>query len=659
MDPIDLYRTFRRALRACQLYPQGSRVRQDASERLAERFRAALEERGEGISFAFLEDGTYVNGQPVPVGEGDDTAGLGEQLFRLGIREFRFLPGLEATEVLRLLGVLTRARLGELNPVDEDLSILLWESDLGHVGYLLYEEHEEFEEEVTQEQIEVEEMISKEPPIGDYLEDDEVEMPDYPVGAPTGLTEAERLRVLADFQRETEEDIPHKYGRVLVEILRVETDQKEVPRLERHLHEYLEALMASERFAILQRLSNSLELEGDEIDPVRHAFGRARDWFLQSELYTRAARLAQGHPTDQEAADAFLVRVPEEVVPDLASLLLDERAEVAPQVFDRIRARIRESADVLGLCLADPRTEVRKLALEEAGVFDRTATRRVRELLTSPDPELRLRAAGALARSEGPDALEGLAEALEDPEVSVRIAAAEALAHRGANRCLELLLRIIVGKDFVRKGLDEKKVFFHAAGRIAPEEVLPVLARLAEQRRFWPSRDRAERSEAALDAMSRLGADARTFVEDRWRRRRPDLMKRFDQFYRHHAGRMADSGNQPANRGLDSALQTASSDAGALQPAGVASPRPVPVAGMPQPAPMTERTEPSLGAPESTHSNTPQADTSGSPDSGETIAEVDTSLDDVFAPLGASQPEAQNDDHDTEHGSSESQREVA
>lgn len=532
MDPIDLYRTFRRALRACQLYPEGSRVRLDASQRLAERFRQAVDAKGDGISFAFLEDGTYVDGRPVPTGEPDEGSDLGEQLFRLGVRELRFLPGLDADEVLRLLEVLTRARLGELNPVDEDLSILLWESDLAHVSYLLYEEHAEFEdEEVTQEQLEVEEMISSEPPIADYLEDEDVEIPELPVGVPAGLNEAERIAVLDEYRRETEEDVPMKYGRLLVEILRVETDTKEVPRLERHLIEYLEALMATERFAILGRLERSLEVEDDEIDPVRHSFGRARDWFLQSEIYTRAARFGTGHAEDRAAAVSFLERVPEEVVPDLVSLLLDARAEVPGDVFERIRQRIRGSGEVLRLCLADPRSEVRKLALEEAETLDRSTTRKVRELLSSPDPEIRIRAAWALSRSQAGESYEALGEALEDPEMRVRMAAASALASRGGQRALELLLRIVVGKDFVRKGLEEKRAFFHAAGRVAPDEVLPVLARLAEQRWFWPSRERSERAEAALEAMSRLGPEARTFLEERWRRRRPDLFRRFERFW--------------------------------------------------------------------------------------------------------------------------------
>lgn len=529
MDPIDLYRTFRRGLRAYQLYPTGSRVREDASERLSERFRSALEAKGEGVSFAFLEDGTYVDGQIVPRGETDEASGVGEQLFRLGIREFRFLPGLESDEVHRLLEVLTRARLGELNPVDEDLSILLWESDLGHVGYLLYEAHDDLEEDVSQEQIEVEEMIAKEPPLlGDYLEDEDIQLGEMPTEAPAGLGEPERLAILADFQRETEEDVPLKYGRLLVEILRVETDPKEVPRLERHLHDYLEALMASERFAILARLARGLEIEGDEIDPVRHAFGRARDWYLQSELYTRAARFGAGHPADRAAAAEFVARVPEEVVPDLASLLLDARAEVPEAVFAQLRARIRDSAGALGLCLADPRPEVRRLALEEGVARDRTSLRRVRDLLTAPDPELRMRAALALARSPLPEALDGLAEALEDPECGVRVAAAEALGERRAARSLELLLRIIVAKEFSGKGAEEKKVFFHAAGKIAPGEVLPVLAGLVEQRSFWPSRDRSERAEAALEALARLGPESRAVLEERWKRR-PDLLRRFQR----------------------------------------------------------------------------------------------------------------------------------
>ncbi len=533
MDPIDLYRHFRRALRACQLYPEGSRIRMETSDRLARKIAEAIEEHVEGVSLSFLEDGAYVDGIPVPAGQGEEEAdGLSDHLFNLGVREIRFLIGIHADEVLRLLEVLTRARSGELNPVDEDLSILLWESDLTHVGYLLYEEDEPEADDVSHEQLEVEEMISNEPPLDDYLAtDEEIVIQEMPLSAPAGLTEAERLAVIADYRNEIAETTPLKYGRLLLEILRVENDTKEVPRLEKYLVDYLEVLMTTERFAILANLEKHLGAEGGEIDSVHLALGRARDWFLQSELYIRAARAHHLHPSDGEAAKGFLARVPKEVVPDLVSLCLDERSEDLAGSFEQIRVRIRESAEVQRICLSDPRPEVRKLALEESCGLDRETAHQVRELMTTPDPEVRVRAAWALSRTDSHEAYDGLAEALEDPEPRVRVAAAGALAQRGGAKALELLLRIVVSKNFAKKAPEEKRAFFHAAGRVSPEEVLPVLARLAEQRGFWPSRERSERAEAALEAMSRLGPEAREFLMQRWRRKRPDLLRRFERFW--------------------------------------------------------------------------------------------------------------------------------
>jgi len=532
MDPVELYQSFRRALRACQLYPQGSRVREEAAERLTARMLDCLEERPEGISIAFLEDGAYVDHNYVAEIE-DDGAPLAADLFELGMRELRFLPAVDSSELLRLLEVLVRAKKGELNPVDEDLSILLWESDLSHVSYFLYEDSrwEEEEEAAEEEEDESEKIDSPQAELQEFI-DGEIE-PSSELPSVVQLSELERLDILSYYRREIEEALPQKYGRLLIEILRVELDASELPRLEQRIIEYLDALLSSERYEILHSLRASLDCEPEAPEaagPLEHL----RVWFERSDLYARAAQLNARHAADREAALMFLEDVPVVALPDLISLMVDPRADAKSDVLDSIRSRIRSGDDAMTLCLADRRPEVRRLALEEVSDPGPQVITLVREILTDPDPDLRARAAAVLGAAGDEAAFKGLAEGIEDPDERVRTASARALAAAKGPRALELLLRSIVAKQFVRRSLEEKRTFFQAAGAVAPEEILPVLARLAEQRGFWPSRERSERSEAALEALGTLGPDAHTFLEDRWKRKRPDLLRRYEKFFGQH-----------------------------------------------------------------------------------------------------------------------------
>jgi hypothetical protein len=533
MDPGDLYAAFRRALRAEQLYPEGNRVREETRGRLMRAVDTLLLERAGAASLAFLEDGAYAEGARVPVEREEDAVPLARRLFDLGLRELRFLPGIRSEEIERLLGVLGRALQGLLNPVDEDLPILLWDCDLGHVGYLLYEDRppagaamegpsEEEGERATRE--------SKED-LGDYVD------PETPIGDtdPTAgaawLTEAERFRILGDYRREVEEEIPFRYGRLLIEILRHESEPEEVEPLRARLLEYLDALVSTDRFEILARLEISAAEEGAAPDRNGEALAAIRGWYRQSDIYIRAARSLAGHPKDREAASGYLDRIPVESLPDLIGLLLDERAGEAADALGRIRRQVRDPA-ALEICLADPRSEVRRLALEEAVHSSVTDGRQIREILNHPDPGLRVLAAQALAQARDEESLTALTQALEDPEEPVRIAGAQALGARGGSRVLERLLRVVVSPGFARRGLAEKRAFFYAAGEAAPREVLPVLAQLAEQRGFWPSRERRERSQAALEALSRLGDEVRPFLEERWSGKRGDLLRRFDRLRR-------------------------------------------------------------------------------------------------------------------------------
>lgn len=547
----ELYLALRRAVRSCQLYPEGSRARAESVERLAQLLALRLEEARDGVSMAFLDEGAYVDGAFIDPEAEEDSRPVSLQLFELGIRELRFLAGIEAAELRRLIELLTRAVQGMLNPVDEDLAIVLWESDLPHVGYLLYENERDGFEGDDVDPVAID-PFAGDVPLNDYVDADIPIGGEQPASWVTQLTEAERLKLLGQYRREIEEEIPYKYGRLLLEILRVEGEASEVARTQRAVLEYLDALLETERFAVLRLLQQAIDPGDAATDEAREALEAASAWFGEPDLCLRAAQLRQAHPDDLAAAGAFLETVPPGVVPELLALLQDERASAPPAILQAIRAQVRKDREIFRRCLRDPRPAVRRVALEEAGPLEGADTRLVRESTTDPDPGLRARAVRALAQARGDEAGAALSQAVEDPESEVRIAAIHALGLRGGSQSLEMLLRIIVAKDFLQRPPKEKRALFHAAAQASPRDVLPVLARLAEQRGFWPSRERNERIEAALEAIAEMGEVGRGFAEERWGRRRADLLRRLDAYgsrnrlAREQAKRAVADGSSPA-----------------------------------------------------------------------------------------------------------------
>src|SRR5262249_13571374 len=61
-------------------------------------------------------------------GKGD---GLAWRLYKDGIRELRFLPGVERDELVRFLEIVRRGRVGD----EDDVVTQLWENDFSCIGY--------------------------------------------------------------------------------------------------------------------------------------------------------------------------------------------------------------------------------------------------------------------------------------------------------------------------------------------------------------------------------------------------------------------------------------------------------------------------------------------------------------------------------------------
>ena len=576
MDASQFYRLFRQACQTYQLYPSESPVRLEATARLLHSLGEVTQT--EGLSIVFLEEGAFVDGQAVPGGVEETGPPLWRRIFELGVGELRFLPGVTATELGRLLDLLARAQQGLLNPVDEDLSVLLWESELAHISYWLYEDDSWLEEDLVQtgagigdefrgllEAAERDEQAMAEHrlflsaadavlnidsgedgharsseersvpyrglPLGEYLDEELTITSELPGGVFAHLSEVERLRIVSAFRQENAEVVPWKYGRLLVEVLRLETEPDESGRIEQLLEQYFDVLLEAERFDLLRSLASSLQprREGAIVPP---AVARAEAHLLSPAFmrkvgeYVLSARGDNQSTRDREAAVALLSRAGLDL---LIELTLRSGTEADTPCALQLRARITSDLSSLLACFEHEERSIRWFAIDCAADAGTEAMRRLREMARDGDVETRCRAIHALRGSTESATLAVLSGALHDAEPVVRIAAAEGLAGQGGTRALEPLLRVLVGKDFERRDPSERRLFFVAAGRSAPREVLPVLARLAEQRGLFHRGEQAGKAECALLALADLAAEAAPYLRERWGMKHRELWRQFEQ----------------------------------------------------------------------------------------------------------------------------------
>lgn len=510
----NVFRLFRRALRAYQLYPNSSPVRLDAAAAFLRSLEDLLRDRSDGLSFVFLEDGTFVEGQPVPtpVGTDETSTGAGTDLFNLGVREIRFLQGLDAAEIDRLFDPLARALQGLLNPVDEDLSVLLWEADLSHVWYLLYEERGPGVDEPTAA---VE--LTGGPALEEYLDPRPHPSAEDPSGWARRLGDEDRRRLLSCHRREWENEVPVKYARLLLEILRVERRSDECAVLRRIVENQLETEAGAGRFAVLQRVSACVEPERAPTPGAAWALSEMASWFASRNCLARLLEVRPCGREDGEAVAAMIAGFPAAPLPEGLAAVAERPDAVSPEASAALLRRLDTDPELQALCLRDSRQTLRHAALERI-VPEGEDLRRVREILRDRDPKTRIAAVRALGRAKG-RAAAGLMDALFDSEAAVRTAAAEALGTGRGREGLEMLLRLMASNGFEEREAGERSAVYLAAGRLAPREVWPILARLAERRKSsWFTRG-VPGVDPAIEALAALGEDVIGQARERWRRR--------------------------------------------------------------------------------------------------------------------------------------------
>jgi len=523
----DVFLAFTRALRARHLYDPANPVYVRFVSGLRDAFRS-LWGTLERLDILVQEDRLIWLGEEVYRNEARADS-LAFILYRDGIRDISFSPGIEASEIERLLEGLVQVRTqrGE----GEELSTLLWDLDLAFLKYTAVDvgmdgmDPGSFDasEPATPDAIAIAAMalrgeVAKEGADDRAREEDQdpaaregagelasrgtVRQEDF---NPTlyALDDEERRRLREELRREMERD------------LRTDT----ITALLDAMEEASTPARRSEILDVLRTLLPSLLSHG-ELRPA-------------AVLVTEVRRLSEGGNLG-ESGDEVVVAILEELsAPDgVAELVrvIEDRGEAdgLAELLSALRpsaleALVRESETTL----SDAVRQVLRGAMTSIGSLNHGAVLRLlrssdpvvagggirmvgsmrieegagalAELLGTGDTRVRLAAVEAAATLRSPVLAGALQRALRDASREIRVAAAGVLGALAYPPAARELRTIIEARSFRQADVSEKVAFFQAYGRIAGGDAVPYLEATLNGKGFLGRREPSEiRAGAAL-----------------------------------------------------------------------------------------------------------------------------------------------------------------
>ena len=523
----ELFVVLAKALRAFQLYDDNNPVRKRFVTSLREAFEQLWQEV-EGLNLTVEEGRFMLVGEEVYENSSRSDS-LAFLLYKDGIRDVTFLPGVEGQELDKFLGVLQRARLLKSGQGD-DLLTMLWEQELEFFkcqsvdqiteGAVLPTAQAE-EERAGLAQVlegEIEDAQAADDDAGKEEGAAEGEPPPPKVGqdfSPTlyALDPDEKEQLRQALAAEMSRDVRHDVLAALFDRL----EEAEYPGRKSEILKILRELMPS-----LLSLG-AVESAADILEEL--AAARAEPGILDEVRQGECDRLLDDL-SSQETVEELVhglqdgsIDVPVDVLGRLLKFLRPGALPTLLQAAEQEEvSSLKETLRGAVLGIAEENREAVVALLEhmnpvltsgavrlvgEMGIAD--AAPKLTGLMVHPDTAVRLAVVGAAQLLGEVSTTEMLVGALSDEESDVRVAAAEALAtlgHEGAAPVLEALVK---GKEIRQADLTEKIAFFESYGALGGAGAADVLSELLNKKGFLGRREPSEIRASAARALGKVG----------------------------------------------------------------------------------------------------------------------------------------------------------
>ena len=516
-----------KALRAFQLYDDNNPVRKRFVTSLREAFEQIWQEV-EGLNLSIEQDRMLLVGEEVyqSSSRSDSLAFL---LYKDGIRDITFLPGVEGPEVEKILGVLQRAKMLKTAEAD-DLLTMLWEQDLEFFTCRCVDQITEGAvlptAQAEEERAALAQVLEGEAQASQAAEDDAGEQADTAEGTPPppkigqdfsptlyALDPDEKEQLQRALASEMSRDLRHDVLAALFDRLEEAgyPDRKsEILKIFRELLPNLLIRGAVEDAAnVLEELA-AVRAQPGILDEVRqHECDELLDDLSSTETLEELVRALQDGTIDVpvEALGRLLRFLRAGALPVL--LLAAEQEEI-PALKETLRGAVygiaEENPEAVLSLLEDRNPVVTAGAVRLVGMMGiAEAAHKLAGLMLHSDAGVRLALVEAAQLLGDVTTTDTLIGALSDAERDVRVAAARALATLGIETAAPALEALVTGKEIRQADLTEKIAIFESYGLLGGAGAADVLKELLNKKSFLGRREPSQIRASAARALGKAG----------------------------------------------------------------------------------------------------------------------------------------------------------
>ncbi len=531
----DLMNIFVKTIKAFRIYPPENPSLVGFRELLFRKFQFFLK-RYHVFSFKIGEYEFSFNNRMMY--ENKDLKGsLAFFLYKDGLREFRFLEGLEEWEIQGFLDIIKRG--DKINKLEDDLVTMIWERDFVHISYQATDEYLEDTAVIIPENIEQFRKNLIFQPLAhqvdpDYLDEETGEEVNY-YEAMTRAASPPSVAMNRDVYFLTPQEL---------EGLRKEVETETSPAFLFNIIDILFEIMALEKkpepyqdaVTVLNKLLDALLTLGEfqkATDLLGRAFIILKTYSLQEWQLKAIQQLAEsaGDPQRIERIGKVLERregVRLDEVSGYLKLLKPNSLQPLMKVLGdlgnpKARRTVCDAVCEIGKNQIDqilPFLEDRRWYLVRNVVYilgrigKEPAIPSVQKALGHREMRVRREAVQALGFIGGAKAFHLLIKALQDTDVRIRCATALNLGKVGRKDALPYLLEVIQAKEFAGKEAAEKKAFFDAVGLAGSNDPIPLLRKLLMKKAWFRRKKVDELRQGAASALALIASrEAKAVLE--------------------------------------------------------------------------------------------------------------------------------------------------
>ncbi len=487
----DLFSTFVKTIKAFRLYPPENPSLVSFRDQIFRKFQEFLKHYH---SF-FVKVNEYTlsfHGKTIYENR-DLKTSLAFLMYKDGLRELRFMEGLELWELEGLIDILKRTEF--INQMEDDLVTLLWEKDFVHISYLATDVFLDEMAGIIPENVDqFRQNLIFDPSARyadvDILDEEDLDSEkDYyellsqkaerPPAIDTNrnvyfLTPEELERLRKEVDSEVSANSVFNVIDILFEILAIEKNKEPFQDAVGMLMKLLDALLTLGEF---QRASDLLtraniilktyELKDWQVEIVQGLIQYGGD---AERLERICSFLGKGHGVRWEEVNAYLLLLTPRSIPPLIKALGEMANSKARRLLCDVIVHLgKNHLEQIIPFIDDQRWYlVRNIAYVLGRIGKEQALPAIQKGMSHREVRVRREAVQALGFIGGPKALGLLVKALSDEDVRVRSIAALNLAKVGKDESQPYLLDIIRSKEFSKKEPAEKKAFLDAMGMVDP-----------------------------------------------------------------------------------------------------------------------------------------------------------------------------------------------